>query len=66
MLIQLFLSSDLEKSFSLSVDLFSNLVKQELMDQILPMNKLLPVKIKHLGDGALTLLTGILSKLLSP
>ena len=65
-MIQLFLSSDLEKSFNLSVDLFSNLVKQELMDQILPMNKLLPVKIKHLWDGALTLQTGILSKVLSP
>lgn len=64
--IQLFLSSDLEKSFNLSVDLFSNLVKQELMDQILPMNKLLPMKIKHLGDGTLTLQTRILSNLLSP
>lgn len=46
---------DLGKSLNLSEDLFSNLVKQELMDQILPMNKLLPVTIKHLGDRTLTL-----------
>lgn len=31
-----FFSSDLGKSFTLSVDLFSNLVKQELMNQICP------------------------------
>lgn len=42
-LIQRFLFSDPRKSFNLSVDLFSNLVKQELMDQILSVNKLLPV-----------------------